>query len=174
MYFLGIDPGKGGGLALLNQDGDLVMRETTPVIGARGAKTSYNIGSMWDCLIGFKKATGDVGLVATIEKTQPFPGNGASSNHAIGFGDGIWQALLTAMSIRYDIVGPRTWQKVLFKDMNAATSDTKAASAIYCARRWGSHKFLATERSKKPHDGLTDAACIAEYGRVNLNGGMVK
>jgi hypothetical protein len=42
--------------------------------------------------------------------------------------------------------------------------DTKKASAIIAKRLFPGETFLATERCKKVHDGLTDATLLALYG----------
>lgn len=42
---------------------------------------------------------------------------------------------------------------------------SKAASALVAQRLWPGVDWRASARCSKPHDGLTDAACIAEWGR---------
>ena len=61
---------------------------------------------------------------------------------------------------------PRTWQAVMLAGLDK--TDTKRASAIAAIRYQPSVDWRATPRCKKPHDGLTDAFCIAEYGRRQL------
>jgi len=46
-----------------------------------------------------------------------------------------------------------------------AKTDTKQMSYLVCSRLWSCYDWKATPRCKKPHDGLTDAAMLAEYGR---------
>jgi hypothetical protein len=60
-------------------------------------------------------------------------------------------------------VTPQKWQKEIFGGM--AKKNTKAAALRHCRYTWPSVCFLATERCKVPHDGLCDAACIADWGR---------
>jgi hypothetical protein len=43
--------------------------------------------------------------------------------------------------------------------------ETKRAASELARRLWPDESFFATERCKTPHDGLVDAALIAEYAR---------
>ena len=42
-------------------------------------------------------------------------------------------------------------------------NDTKAESILFCKRKFPNVDLTPTERSKKPHDGLSDALCMAYY-----------
>jgi hypothetical protein len=46
--------------------------------------------------------------------------------------------------------------------------DTKATSLIAAKRLFPEEKFLATSRSKVPHDGIVDAVLIGEYCKRNF------
>ena len=88
---------------------------------------------------------------------------------AFSFGKlyGIMFGLVVALKMPYSIVHSRTWQKEMFRDISS--DNTKQASAIIAKQLYPEQSFLATEISKKIHDGLTDALLIAEYGRrLNL------
>ena len=96
------------------------------------------------------------------------PGQGVRSTFSIGFGFGIWQGLLTALQMPFELVSPQRWQREMFAGVNR--DDTKAASALVAQRLRPDVDWRATPRCRKPHDGLTDAFCIAEYGRRRLAG----
>jgi hypothetical protein len=59
---------------------------------------------------------------------------------------------------------PQAWQRVMLP--NCAKGDTKPAALAKAKQLWPAETWLATNRSTKPHDGLVDAALIAEFGRT--------
>ena len=73
------------------------------------------------------------------------------------------QGILASLKLRYELVHPKTWQKLLFNGL--AHDDTKDASGQMAQRLFPGVDWRATERCKKLHDGLTDAACLAVYGQ---------
>jgi crossover junction endodeoxyribonuclease RuvC len=83
-----------------------------------------------------------------------------------GFGAGLWVGILGALGIPFERVPPQAWKKAVL----AGTAKDKAAAIAYCSRRFPAASLLATPRSTKPHDGLADALCLAEYGRRLLVG----
>ena len=58
-----------------------------------------------------------------------------------------------------------SWQRMLLGKLSHG--DTKPAALARCRQLWPSESWLATPRSTKPHEGLIDAALIAEYGRIS-------
>ena len=158
--FVGIDPGLSGGISGIDADGILIFKKVTPIIYGKDTKRIYDIPGMISIFKTFQSRI----KIICLEKTQAFPGKqGASSTHSIGKGGGLWEGIIATLEIPYSIVGPRSWQREIFRDMNHI--DSKQASLLACQRLFPNESWLATERSRRPHDGLTDAACLAEYGR---------
>ena len=159
MYTIGIDPGKKGGIIILDNKQYIISKHVMPVIG--NTKKEYDVKMLYDIL-------GQYEGIATcyLERAQPQGNNGPKQAFMTGYGYGILQGILTALQIPFQIVAPRTWQKKIFEGLNS--DDTKLASALFCKRRWPKENWVATERSVKIHDGLTDAACIAYYGVKHL------
>lgn len=81
----------------------------------------------------------------------------AGSFHAL-------RTVLTLAGIRWHRVTPQKWQKEMMPGCNAG--DTKHRALELAKRLWPDETFLATERSKVPHDGIIDAALLAEYARI--------
>jgi len=156
MRILGIDPGLNGGLVMLDNSrvtGRLVM----PTLDAPNGKgREYDLQFI---LQAWKSWQPDH---AVIEQAQAMPGQGVTSCYSIGKGFGYLVGMLAALNVPYQTVRPRIWQKLIFTGLRH--EDTKAASALFCQRRWPTVDWRATERCKKVHDGLTDAACLSEYG----------
>lgn len=166
MILIGIDNGLDGGIVAYNPDGGLLAKDIMPTIGGEdGSRRSYDVNAMREILYRHTTYAEGIGLKAHVylEHAQAFPGQGVTSMFSIGFGFGLWQGLLSALCIPYTLVRPQAWQKVMFEGLDR--SDTKKCSALVASRLFPSVDWRATERSRKPHDGLTDAACIASYGK---------
>ncbi len=159
MYSIGIDPGKKGGIVILDNKQHVIHKHIMPVLGK--TKKEYDVKAIFDIL-------GPYAGVATcyLERAQPQGNNGPKQAFTTGYGYGVLQGVLTALEIPFHIVAPRTWQKKVFEGLNS--DDTKLASALFCKRKWPEENWVATERSVKIHDGLTDGACIAYYGAKHL------
>lgn len=156
-----MDNGLDGGIAFVNEKvrGAVPM----PVIGKKGlGKREYDLSAIVELL---KKQEP---THAFIEKAQAMPGQGVSSMFSIGKGYGCMIGVCAGLGIPYTLVHPKTWQKVMFLDLPKA--DTKALSLIVCQRLFPSLSLKASDRCSKAHDGMTDALCIAEYGRRLLSG----
>jgi hypothetical protein len=80
----------------------------------------------------------------------------AGSFHAI-------RAVITSMRIPWHRITPQSWQKVMLPKCKAG--DTKPRALALAMALWPQESFLASPRCKVPHDGLIDAALIAEYSR---------
>jgi hypothetical protein len=63
-------------------------------------------------------------------------------------------------------VSAKKWQNALFSGIEY--DDTKKASALVAKTLWPNQDWRGTPRSRVAHDGMTDAALIAEYGRLFL------
>jgi len=66
--------------------------------------------------------------------------------------------------LRHVLVNPQTWQKTMLP--GCAKGQTKPFALTVARRLWPAETWLATPRSKKPDEGLIDAALIAEYART--------
>ena len=157
--YLGIDNGLDGGIVGIDGDGHCSFKKIMPTISGRDSKRIYDIPAMISTLTVFKERI----RMVILEKSQAFPGQGRTSAWSTGHGQGIWEGIIMTLNIPCSIVGPQSWQRVIFRDMNF--TETKQASLLACQRLFPNESWLATERSRRPHDGLTDAACLAEYGR---------
>jgi hypothetical protein len=170
-HYLGVDPGKEGGVALLDAEGRLVKTEPTPLVDGKGAG-DYNLVRIVLILEGaIDLAGGPQWLTACVELLHALPPiprvgmrGGSAANFARGLSHG-WLWMLAALRVKVSHhPRPQTWQPRMLAAGPADTSKERSkASAL---ARWPSHDFRRTPRSHGPHDGLTDAALLAEYGRL--------
>lgn len=167
MIFTGIDPGKRGGLAFIvslanGPNWGVVGVDAMPIIpGRKKSRDEYDLVAIRDWL---RRRMERASIFVTVEKSQPLPPKfgGGIANYQRGCSTG-WAWMLTALSIPYQLVAPRTWQKV----MHAGTSgaDTKQRSIIAAQRLFPHVDLRRSEKSRKLDDGLADALLLAEYGR---------
>lgn len=156
MIYIGIDPGLDGGIAFILKN-DLTLNKT-PVIAGK----DYDIQEMKRIILEVKKI--GLGIFCTIENQISMPGQGLTSTLQTGKGFGIWLGLLAALEIPHQVVHAKQWQTKLFTGTSSKL-DTKARSEIIAKRLFPNADFRRSERARVANDGLTDAACIAEYGR---------
>lgn len=158
MIYIGIDPGLSGGIAFLEQQqATRMMPFATPTIAGK----DYDIQAMKQMLQQWKDTDS---LFCTIENQISMPGQGLTSTLTTGKGFGIWLGLLAGLEVPFQVISAKQWQNKLFTGTSPKL-DTKARSEIIAKRLFPTADFRKSDRARKAHDGLTDAACIAEYGR---------
>lgn len=150
MIYIGIDPGKNGGIACMNDEGK--QAEVFP----------YDDDVLIDNLeIAYNN---DVNVICYLEQIHAMPKQGVSSTFNFGMNYGFIQGVLRAYNIPYELVTPQKWKKEF-----SCTAD-KNTSIEVCRRLFPNVNLKATDRCKKDHDGMAEALLIAEYGRRHYNG----
>lgn len=169
MIYLGIDPGLSGGFAFINEagrnDAPSIQLFRMPLIGDK----DYDVQEMKRLLLIHLNGS----IFATIEKQVSMPGQGLTSTFKTGQGFGILIGLLSGLEISYQIIPAPKWQRTLFVGQ-PAKQDTKVSSEIIAKRLFPTTDFRKSDRARIAADGLTDAACIAEYGRRTHGGGVIR
>jgi len=156
-YYIGIDNGVNGGISILNNKLEIVEKQVMPVIGK--IRKEYDINGIINVIKPYIKKS-----VTILEKAQPQYRDGSKQAFKTGFGYGVIQGILVSSNASYEIISPKIWQKKIFKGL--CSKDTKSASILYCMRKYPNEDWTATKRSKKYHDGMTDATCLAIYGKI--------
>lgn len=149
MIYIGIDPGKNGGIAFISDSFDtpLVYPFSEEVL-IRELKVNYRYYDM-RCVL---------------EKVNAMPGQGVVSMFNFGQNFGFIQGVLKAYEIPFELVPPQKWKKEF-----SVTSD-KNTSIEVAKRLFPDVNLKATNKCKKDHDGMAEALLIAEYGRRHYNG----
>jgi len=102
--FIGIDPGKKGGISFLNEGStqkSVIFKMPETELGIPTAIRSVFTSS-------------DLALIhgkAIIEKVHAFPGQGVTSMFTFGQGYGFLRGVLVALAIPFEEVTPQKWQK---------------------------------------------------------------
>lgn len=152
MIYIGIDPGKNGGIAIIKT---LVNKIEQVGVNCYSDEN----------LLGILKDTEKyIQVVCYLEHVHAMPKQGVSSTFNFGMNFGFIQGVLKAYGIPYELVTPQKWKKEF-----SCTSD-KNTSIEVCKRLFPNVNLKATERCKKDHDGMAEALLIAEYGRRHYNG----
>ena len=150
MIYIGIDPGKNGGIAIIDDN-------------FRDCVYAYPFSE--ETLINKLRAyIYDDICFCTLEQVHAMPKQGVSSTFNFGMNFGFIQGVLKAYGIPYELVTPQKWKKEF-----SCTSD-KNTSIEVCKRLFPGVNLKATDRCKKDHDGMAEALLIAEYGRRHYNG----
>ena len=137
-FTLGIDPGMSGAMAIVSETGEafsLAFAKTTPhdIVAYLG---QYEITK------------------AYIEGLNAMPGlfRGVVSTFKLGTNYGLWQGILTALSIPFERVYPLKWQTA----MGCRTGGNKNVSKAKAQELFPAIKVT---------HAIADALLIAEYGR---------
>lgn len=150
MYHIGVDPGKRGGLALL--DGyELVDVIPSPIAGK-----DLDLSAIGDWITRRIKADS---CDAWIEKVGAMPGQGVVSMFNFGFNTGAIHGILAALHIPRYIVTPQAWKGYIL----AGTAKDKVAAIDYVRRLYPEVNIILPG-CRVPHSGMADAICIAIYG----------
>lgn len=151
MWYLGIDPGVGGGLAVLQHGG--AVEEVV--------KMPPDLAQLFWYIEGYAESAYAVGtsLYATVEKVHSLPGQGHSGAFTFGKGAGAIEMALTALRIRPHYVSPIKWQNA----MGCRTGGDKNVSKARAQAMWPDMKVT---------HALADACLIAEYGRLLHQGSI--
>ncbi len=164
MLVLGLDTGSHGAFVVLDQREKIKATYAFP----DGERDQIFVNYL-DNLRAIEKPT-----VAYVESVHAIYGSAAQSTFNFGrnFQLAIDGLLVSGIPIKY--VVPRVWQKEIYqgapqyiKKGTKNKRDNKRISCEIALKHFNVDHYLATSRSKKPHDGLVDASLIALYGLRN-------
>jgi len=165
-FYIGIDPGLSGALAVLDASGTLVSVSDTPVIsvvqkgkksksGGAMHKKHYMVGSMVQ-LLRLAQDQGNVQMIG-LEQVSARPEQGVTSMFSMGRGVGTWEGIIGALGLTLDYITPQVWKKVFgLSGSDKADSILKAQQIIK-----GAVSYLTLVK----HDGRAEACLIGEYTR---------
>ena len=148
-YILGIDPGKTGGLAILNTFGTVVSVHPMPM-----QAKEFDTETIFQIIQGLPE-----GSRVIMERVNAFPGQGVVGVWAFAYGVGMIHGLVRASQVPLELVSPVTWQK----GSSGPTGGDKSITAAWCARTFPTAPIVP-KGCRKPHEGICDALGIAWFG----------
>lgn len=142
MIYIGIDPGKKGGFAIISEHGVTVCP--------------------WDddkfvAAMGLEARNGD--CVACVEQVHAMHGQGVSSMFSFGKAAGFIEGVLSANRIAFQLVPPQKWKK------EYSLGNDKAQSIAVCKKLFPNVDLLPTARCTKDSDGMAEALLLALYAQ---------
>ena len=144
MTYIGIDPGKGGALALISESGIVTA--------------SFDFDTYRDILFRVDEKN----AVCCLEHVSAMPKQGVTSMFNFGENFGWIEGVLSAYRIPFELVRPQKWKKAF-----SITGD-KNSSIQVCKRLFPEASLKRTEKCKTDDDGIAEALLMAEYARRYL------
>jgi crossover junction endodeoxyribonuclease RuvC len=159
MIYIGIDPGLGGAVGILDEN--LVQVFDTPTVLVEGEKTKhkYMVGAM---ALLLKPYAGRRDVLAVLENVHSMPKQGVASSFSFGEGKGMWEGILGAFEIPFDLISPQRWKKEIMADQGKE----KDAARFKAMQLFPS---IAAQLKLKKHDGRAEALLMAAYGKRRDN-----
>ena len=121
--YIACDPGKKGGIAAIDEDGNVIDATPTPVLGKeyddrniRRILSSFIEMSEY-CTIGIE----DVHAI----QGGPNMKIGGSSQFSFGEGKGLLRGIVCGLGARYILIQPKAWQKIAWEGVTKITTPTK-------------------------------------------------
>lgn len=153
MLVAGIDPGLSGALVILTETGALHAAHRTPLTAG-----VHDLATMKAIVATLPRPS----VVFCEQPIRVNRGGGNSDSGYLGVCASVkfWRAAFGKAPIT--LIHPRSWQAALLSGVQGRT--TKDKSINWC-RVFLPELDLYPGKCENAQDGLSDAACIAEYGR---------
>lgn len=154
---VGVDPGLQGGIAALDAAGRVAATWPMPVAGGE-----VHAAGLTDLLRSLRciDSHQDIAHVY-LEKVGAMPKQGVASTFKFGTGWGMVRGVCAALGASVVLVPSTIWKKRVLLGL----PHDKAGAVQFCASRWPTAD-LVLPGCRVPHDGIADALCLAEYGRL--------
>lgn len=149
MTYIGIDPGKKGGIAIIaggNNEVYPYTDDTLKLVAANASKTN---------------------ALCFVEKVSAMPKQGVTSMFNFGKSYGYILGVLEANGIPYQTVSPQRWKRHFGLD------NDKRKSIVTAKRLFPALSLLPTERCRVESDGMAEALLIALYAQRTDTGADV-
>ena len=158
--YIGIDCGLDGGIAILKNE--ILITAIMPT-HKTGKGRTVDIRELEQTITSWILSGGRL-----IIEDPGAHASSASGLRSMTRSFAITETLAVTHKLPYQTVLSQKWQGEFWgrpKMPKGKKFDTKAAALTAARKIWPSHNWTPTERAQKPHDGMVDAALLAEYGR---------
>lgn len=146
MIYIGIDPGKNGGYAVIDEEGEARV-------------WPWDDDRFVHDMVVISSPEKGHGLKACVERVGAMPGQGVSSTFSFGVSAGYIHGVLSALGIPYQLVVPRRW-----KSEFGLNSDKKKSIEV-CRRLFPEVSLKRSGRCRVESDGMAESLLLAEYAR---------
>ena len=152
MRVLGVDPGTGGALAMLDTElSALVVADMPIAVIEVGKMKRRQISEFWlaDLLRLYEPDC------AWIERVHALPKQGVTSSFSFGLSYGLVRGVLAALSVPVSLVTPQEWKKSF--RLGASKNEARVIAARLFPANSGSF-------TRAKDDGRAEAALLALFG----------
>lgn len=167
MRYVGIDPGKKGAIAVIDDNANVISTYVLPLKGK-----DIDLDGLCDIMSDLAQSAEVIFMEMNKSLFKASKGTMYTMGRVIGNIEA--SVHCNGGSIKY--VKPRIWQREVWEAVDEVKRDPKGTS-LKCAERlfptadlkYGDNEKKSRRRTK-PHDGIVDALLIAEYAKRNGNG----
>jgi crossover junction endodeoxyribonuclease RuvC len=156
VIYIGIDPGKKGGFAMIKQDDS--GQQTIDVYPWDDSEFVHKMRTLAEDDDARKS-----GIVTAVEKVGAMHGQGVTSMFSFGHSLGFIEGVLSGCWISYQLVPPNVWKKSF-----SLIGKDKQASIDTCKRLVPGINLLPNDRCRKDSDGMAESVLIALYAQRNF------
>lgn len=156
MIYIGVDPGKKGGYAVIEQG--ISGQQTVEVYPWDDSEFVHKMR-----MLAEDDDIRNAGIIAAVEKVGAMHGQGVTSMFSFGRSLGFIEGVLSGCWISYQLVPPNVWKKSF-----SLIGKDKQASIETCKRLFPGINLLPSDKCKKDSDGMAESTLLAEYARRNL------
>lgn len=159
MIYIGIDNGISGGMCAISEShGKIIGFDKMPIKQARsGNEVDVRAFHLW-----VTEITG--GNLSNAFYVLEEPGGSKSAKAAKSMAGSFHslRGFFETKFLRWERITPQSWQKKMLP--GCKSGETKKRALARASELWPSESFILP-RCRTPHDGVIDAALIAEHGR---------
>jgi hypothetical protein len=156
-YFLGVDPGKSGGWAIINSYSEPID------CGLYTEKWIWDWGKPDRAM----PTLGSCIALACLESVHAMPGQGVSSMFKFGTNFGWWQGFMQGSKIPFELITPNRWMKEILDSEGGKKTPERR-------REFVERKWPEVNVKRKKDSGVIDALCLAEFARRRFNAKIEK
>lgn len=156
-YILGIDPGLTGGIAVIDENFNLVDCFRMPVKDI-GGKNKVDAGALFALLSKFKI------YMAVLELVGTRPAEGPVGAFSFGDGYGAVRAVLECLGIPYRLERPQAWRGGQSLTGLSKEQIGEIAFELFRTDEIYRGKRLKKDGTRGCNDGISDALMIAKFG----------
>jgi hypothetical protein len=162
MIYIGIDNGLTGGLcAISDHSGSIIDFCAMPVTKREKKRNEVNIRAVHLWLS--KVTVGNLSNAVYILE-EPNNSRNPSTAYSVASSFHSLRGFFEAKMLNWHRITPQSWQRAMLGKV--PKGETKWYALAKAVRLWPDEPFHASPRCKTAHEGLVDAALIAEYYRL--------
>ena len=159
MLIMGIDPGKKGGIAVIDENCKCLGAIEMPLIKNGENKGEIDSSFIYTLISQYKVKNE---IICYIEKAYILHNQGLKSNLTYGMGYGELKGVIKASKIKYTEVHPTTWKSKLSLLKKGKVGACEMSKMIF------PDESVVTSRGRLM-DGKAEALLIAYYGLAMMN-----